>query len=220
MVESSIQNSNAVRKQPLLPQHPGMYEIEIADNQKCLTIDEDFVRSIVRQTLQTEQVSSATISLAIVDNSQIHELNRQYLNHDYETDVLSFLLEESHDETACSETGSPRGAGKKIDGEVIVSSEMAIDMAADYSWDAMDELTLYIVHGLLHLCGYDDLTAAELPVMRARECHLFEILGRPRPTRDASDHGHVDEESHAGEEQNSVKENSIEKAVVQPGGKS
>jgi probable rRNA maturation factor len=202
-----------------------MYEIDIADNQECLTIDEESVRSIVRQTLQTEQVSSATISVAIVNNTQIHELNRQYLNHDYETDVLSFLLEESRDESACSESDSPRGAGKTIDGEVIVSSEMAIDMAADYSWDAMDELTLYIVHGLLHLCGYDDLTAEELPVMRARECHVFEILGRPKPTRDASDHGHVDEENQPGEEQHPVKENGIEEeeeeeVAAQPGGQS
>ena len=198
-----------------------MYEIDIADNQECLTIDVESVRSIVRQTLQTEQVSSATISVAIVNNSQIHKLNRQYLNHDYETDVLSFLLEESRDESGRSESDSPRGAGKTIDGEVIVSSEMAIDMAADYSWGAMDELTLYIVHGLLHLCGYDDLTAEEMPVMRARECHVFEILGRPKPTRDASDHGHVDEEVHAGEEQHPVKESEIkEEVAAQPGGQS
>lgn len=175
----------------------GMYEIEIADNQECLTIDEDFVKEIVRQTLQTEQVSSATISVAIIDNAQIHELNRQYLNHDYETDVLSFLLEVSTDQRQDSPTGTPRGAGKTIDGEVIVSTEIAIDMAADYSWGAMDELTLYIVHGLLHLCGYDDLTAEELPIMRARECHVFEVLGRPKPTRDAADRGHVDDEQPA-----------------------
>ena len=224
MVGSSIQNSNAVRKQPLLLQHPGMYEIEIADNQECLTVDEKSVRSIVRQTLQTEQVSSATISLAIVDNAQIHELNRQYLNHDYETDVLSFLLEESRDETADPKSADPRGAGKTIDGEVIVSSEMAIDMAAHYSWDAMDELTLYIVHGLLHLCGYDDLTAEELPVMRARECHAFKMLGRPKPTRDSSDHGHGGEQGHVSEkdrvdeEQPSVKDK--EEVAVQPGGQS
>ena len=217
MVESSIQNSNAVHKHSHLPQHSGMYGIDIADNQKYLTIDEKTVTSIVHRTLQTEQVSSATISVAIVDNAQIHELNRQYLNHDYETDVLSFLLEDSRDDASNSESDAPRGIGKSIDGEVIVSSEMAIDMAADYSWDAMDELTLYIVHGLLHLCGYDDLTAKELSVMRARECHVFEILGRPRPTRDSSDHGHVGEERHAGEEQNPAKENGKE-VVAQPGG--
>ncbi|MFT5327768.1 MAG: putative rRNA maturation factor [Planctomycetaceae bacterium] len=178
-----------------------MYEIEIADNQECLTIDEELVRTIVRQTLQTEQVSSATISVAIVDNAQIHELNRQYLNHDFETDVLSFLLDESRDETAKLPSDAPRGAGKIIDGEVIVSTEMASAIAADYSWDVLDELTLYIVHGLLHLCGYDDLTAEELPIMRARECHVFEALGRPKPSRDSSDHGHVDEAQRSSEEQ-------------------
>ena len=187
-----------------------MYEIEIADNQDCLTIDEEFVRTIVRQTLQTEQVSSATISVAIVDNAQIHELNRQYLNHDYETDVLSFLLEESIDPTAQQRPDALRGAGKTIDGEVIVSTEMAIDMAADYSWDAMDELTLYIVHGLLHLCGYDDLTVDELLIMRARECHVFEVLDRPKPTRAASDHGHIDDAQPSGEEE----------VAVEPGGQS
>ena len=98
---------------------------------------------------------------------------------------------------------------------------MAIDMAADYLWDALDELTLYIVHGLLHLCGYDDLTVEELPIMRARECHVFEILGRPEPTRDASDHGHVEQEVHAGDEQHPAKESEIKKDVVaQPGGQS
>jgi probable rRNA maturation factor len=166
-----------VRK-PQKPSLPlsGMYEIEIADHQDCLTIDEEFVRTIVRQTLQTEQVAAATISVAIVDNAQIHELNRQYLNHDYETDVLSFLLEMSSDPLAQQLPDTPRGNGKTIDGEVIVSAEMAIDMAADYSWESLD-----------------DLTADELPVMRARECHVFEVLGRPKPTRDASDQGHVDE---------------------------
>ena len=217
MVESSIQNSNAVLKHSHFPQHPGMYEIDIADNQKYLTIDKQSVTSIVRRTLQTEQVSSATISVAIVDNAQIHKLNRQYLSHDCETDVLSFLLEDSRDDDVNSESDAPRGIGKTIDGEVIVSSEMAIEMAVDYSWNAMDELTLYIVHGLLHLCGYDDLTAKELSVMRARECHVFEILGRPKPTRDSSDHGHGGEERHAGEEQHPAKENGKE-VVAQPGG--
>ncbi|MGZ0170972.1 MAG: rRNA maturation RNase YbeY [Planctomycetales bacterium] len=197
MAASNIPNNEACEhlKHPLILS--GMYEIEIADNQERLTIDEDFVTEIVRQTLQTEQVSSATISVAIVDNAQIHELNRQYLNHDYETDVLSFLLEESTDQQHDPSVDTPRGAGKTIDGEVIVSADMAVDMAADYSWEAIDELTLYIVHGLLHLCGYDDLTAEELPIMRARECHVFEVLGRPKPTRDSTDRGHVDEEQPA-----------------------
>lgn len=170
-----------------------MYEIEVANQQQCLTIDEASVRNIIRQTLEAEQVAAASISIAIVNNAKIHELNRQYLNHDYETDVLSFLLDESDGSSSDRSAELPRGAGRSIDGEIIVSAEMAIDMAADYSWDAHDELALYLVHGLLHLCGYDDLTADELPLMRAREHQIFDRLGRPAPTRDASDYGHVEQ---------------------------
>lgn len=192
MAVSSIRNNNEVPEHPHHPaSSPDMYEIEVADQQQCLTIDEKFVRDIICQTLEVEQIVAATISVAIVDNALIHELNRQYLNHDYETDVLSFLLEESRESPEARSNDTPRGAGKSIDGEIIVSTEMAVEMAAVYSWDALDELTLYVVHGLLHLCGYDDLTPEELVIMRARECDVFEVLGLPRPTRDASDCGHV-----------------------------
>lgn len=157
-----------------------MYQVDVADNQDCLPVDAEAMREVVCQTLQAEQVAAATISIAIVDNPTMHKLNRQYLNHDYETDVLSFLLEcsgGSNDEPA----GIPRGDGKTIDGEIIVSSEYAAKLAPEFGWQPLDEMTLYIVHGLLHLCGYDDLTEAELPVMRQREAEVLAILGQTQP---------------------------------------
>lgn len=171
-----------------------MIHIEITNRQKLLVIDRKAVRSIVRTTLQAEQVEAASISIAILDNPSIHELNRQYLQHDYETDVLSFSLSDD-EEPGEFVAGQPRGAGRTIEGEVIVSAEMAISMAVDYGWSAWDELTLYLVHGLLHLCGYDDLTEEELPVMRRREQEIFELLGLQPPVRDALDRGHLDDES-------------------------
>lgn len=165
-----------------------MYEIEVADNQDDCLLSEDRVREIVQTTLAAEHVASATISVAIVDNPTMHELNRQYLSHDYETDVLSFLLEESR---APEVFDPPRGAGRTIDGEVIVSAPYARQLAAEYDWPPQFELTLYIVHGVLHLCGYDDMTADELPVMRSRECAVFEALELPRPVRANDDTGHV-----------------------------
>ena len=132
-----------------------MYQVDVADNQECLPVDAEAVREVVHQTLEAEQVAAATISIAIVDNPTMHELNRQYLNHDYETDVLSFLLEES----SHPEIDVPRGAGRTIDGEVIVSAPYARQMSVEYDWPPENELALYIVHGVLHLCGYDDTTA-------------------------------------------------------------
>lgn len=148
-----------------------MFEIEISNEQDQLELSADWLQEVVQTTLTAERVRSASISVAVVDNATIWRLNRRHLQHDYPTDVLSFLLDS--DPEATSSTG-PRGSGRQLEGEVIVSAEMAMQMAAQYDWSARDELCLYLVHGLLHLCGYDDLTADEQVVMRGRE---REILG-------------------------------------------
>lgn len=145
------------------------YQIEIHNSQSLLPIDESHLMDVVRRTLADEEVVAADVSVAVVDNETIHELNRRYLAHDYETDVLSFLLDGDGPEAQSLEPFTKRGRGKRIDGEVIVSAEAAAEMAADFSWRPQDELVLYLVHGLLHLVGYDDLTDAEREVMRRRE---------------------------------------------------
>ena len=143
-----------------------MYEIDITNKQHCLEVPADRLRDIVQRTLSEERVRSAVISVAVVDNRTIWRLNRRHLQHDYPTDVLSFLLER---DPASIPAAGPRGAGRLIEGEVIVSAEMAMQMAAQYHWRDVDEVCLYLVHGLLHLCGYDDLTPEEQMVMRHRE---------------------------------------------------
>lgn len=148
------------------------YQIEIQNSQNHLSIDETQLQEAVRYLLQTEQVRQAEISLAIVDNPTMRELNKQYLAHDYDTDVLSFLLE---CQTAdVSESADLRGAGKSLEGEVIVSAEMAISMADEFHWAPKHEFLLYVVHGLLHLCGYDDLSEEELKLMRIREQQILD----------------------------------------------
>ncbi len=148
-----------------------MYQIEICNEQNQLELSNDWLRQIVQRTLAQEQVREATISVAVVDNATIWRLNRRHLQHDYPTDVLSFLLDSDPESPA--RTGL-RGAGRMIEGEVIVSAEMALQMAEQYHWRGCDELCLYLVHGLLHLCGYDDLTAEEQIVMRHRERQILQ----------------------------------------------
>jgi probable rRNA maturation factor len=162
-----------------------MFEIEIANSQSSLEIEESRVREIAETVLQREQVSEAVLSIALVDNKEIHRLNREYLQHDYETDVLSFLLEcETVTPHSNGSTEQPlsdlaptdpplKGIGKKIEGEIIVSTEMAAQSSADYHWSPHDELVLYLVHGILHLCGYDDLEDSERKLMRIREQQIL-----------------------------------------------
>ena len=161
----------AHRPQPhSIPITSAEFQVDIDDSQDILKVDHEHLAEIVRQVLAIERCASATISVAIVDNETIHDLNRRYLQHDYETDVLSFLLESELDPSSLPiPKDAPRGTGLRIDGEIIVSAEMAKQRAAKYRWRPINELTLYIVHGLLHLCGYDDLSDKEKSVMRRRE---------------------------------------------------
>ena len=85
----------------------------------------------------------ATISVAVVDDDAISELNGEFLGHQGPTDVLSFVLEQGED---------------FLDGEVVVSAETAQRAAAEFGWSAAEELLLYVIHGALHLAGYDDAT--------------------------------------------------------------
>jgi probable rRNA maturation factor len=137
------------------------FEIDLRNNQAFLAVDPSAVRRAVAVALRAEQVSSAVISVTIVDNSSIHRLNREYLQHDYPTDVISFALT----------------TGPTIEGEIIASAEMACQMAIECGWEAASELTLYVVHGLLHLCGYDDLTPEDQAIMREREREILALLG-------------------------------------------
>lgn len=172
---SSVRSKKTQQRGPeILADWVERYEVEIDDSQKALTVDHQRLCDIVRSTLAAERCASASISLAIVDNETIHELNIRYLQHDFPTDVLSFLLESELDEASLPiPKGAPRGCGKRLEGEIIVSAEMAKQSAAKYLWKPLDELTLYVVHGLLHLCGYDDRSNKELGVMRQRESEVL-----------------------------------------------
>ena len=106
--------------------------------------------------------SEVTLSIAVVDDSTIHRLNREFLDHDEPTDVISFVLERE---------------GERLDGEVIASAETAIAAAREIGWPAADELLLYVIHGTLHLVGFDDLTAEARAEMRGRERHYLALMG-------------------------------------------
>lgn len=172
----------------------GEYRVEIANSQAGVEIDEGFLREVVSRTLAEEGVVRADISVAIVDDPTIHDLNRRHLAHDEPTDVLSFLLSGDAGEPGADQRGSAsgcRGAGKSLEGEVIASAETALRRAPDFAWSPHDELVLYIVHGLLHLAGYDDLTPAEKRLMRRRERAILALWGlAPRYRRRRSSAAH------------------------------
>lgn len=166
-----------------------MYQIAIADSQDCLEIDEEFLIQVAERVLSEEQVAEAEVSVALVDNEMIHTLNRQYLDHDYATDVLSFLLDCEPPEGNAASGDLPaslRGRGKRLDGEVIISTETARQDAEKFGWSPREEVVLYLIHGLLHLVGYDDLSSTEQAVMRARERAMLALFQITPPAKSSS----------------------------------
>jgi probable rRNA maturation factor len=146
-----------------------MLTIEISNQQDAVSFDAARLEQAARAVLSEAGISEAQLSIAIVDDATIHALNRQYLAHDYPTDVLSFVLEQ--------EPG-------RLEGEVIASAETAARVAAEYAWSADDELLLYIIHGTLHLVGHDDATDQQRATMRAQERRYLAQLGaQPRDGR-------------------------------------
>lgn len=114
-------------------------------------------------------ISEARIGVAIVDDPAIAKLHAEYLNDPEPTDVLSFVLE--------------RSAGV-LEGEVVVSADTAKTCAPGYGCTADEELLRYVVHGTLHLVGYDDLTPKDRAVMRKKEnAYLAEAPADETPRR-------------------------------------
>jgi len=142
-----------------------MSKIAIHSPQELIPIDKGRMREIGRAVLEGEEVGDYEISFAFVDNTTIHRLNKQYLNHDEPTDVLSFPYSAAN--------------AKKLEGELIVGVEIAQEQATERGHDVQAELALYVIHGLLHLCGYDDKSAKAEKEMRERERHYLQLLGLP-----------------------------------------
>src|SRR5437868_9039003 len=134
-----------------------MAKITIATPHDVVEIDRGRMREVARAVLEGEAVKDYEISLAFVDNPTIHRLNKQYLDHDEPTDVLSFPYSASN--------------AKKLEGELVIGVEVAKEAAAERGHDVQAELTLYVIHGLLHLCGYDDKSPVAEKEMRERERH-------------------------------------------------
>jgi probable rRNA maturation factor len=138
--------------------------IEIADQQSALTLDFKRLIAAARQVLKAGGIKGGEISIALVTDERMQELNCQYLEHDFPTDVLSFVLDQDV------------SAGR-LDGQVIVSADYAAREAARFGWTAEDELLLYVIHGCLHLTGHDDQTPEGRDAMRAAETHHLAAFG-------------------------------------------
>lgn len=141
--------------------------IAVTNRQTALRLNRRRIEDAVRSVLAEKSLSGA-ISVAIVDDPTIAALNEQFLGHQGPTDVLSFVLEQGEN---------------SLEGEVVVSGPTAARAAIRVGWPAEHELVLYVLHGVLHLIGYDDATPGQRAVMRKQEREHLARLGIMPPVR-------------------------------------
>lgn len=135
-------------------------------------VDGGWVRKIVRQVLKAEGVAPPyEVSLVFTDSETVKQLNRDYRGLDKPTDVLAFCMlpQKGADDSFAL---PPDGVSRL--GEIIISYTQALEQAEEQGHSPQRELTLLIIHGILHLLGYDHEEPEEEEEMRKREKELLE----------------------------------------------
>ena len=144
--------------------------VEVLDRQRLLRLDRRWLERIVRRAAARLRSPAGELCVLVVDDRRIAKLHEQWLGVAGPTDVITFDLAED-------------GPGGGLHGDIVVSAETARRTARELGWAPRHELAYYVIHGLLHLAGYDDHTVADRQTMRARERSLMAAVGLPRPPR-------------------------------------
>lgn len=128
--------------------------LEITQTHPTRSVDETALTARIRQVLTAEATPVTALGIILTDHQTVHTLNKTYLGHDYQTDVLAFPL------------GDAPGT---VDGEIYVDLDMAAERAPEFGTSYEAEVHRYVIHGLLHLIGYSDHTPEAQAHMRALE---------------------------------------------------
>ncbi|MCP4652245.1 MAG: rRNA maturation RNase YbeY [Candidatus Omnitrophica bacterium] len=132
--------------------------VEIVNAQKLKKLNLKKIKGYLSKIFKILGISKQ-VSILFCDNRRIRNLNRKYFKVNCATDVIAFPLEEDD-----------------YLGEVIISVEKAAKSCAKYSNTWEKELTLYLVHGVLHLVGYNDIKNSDKVKMQSKECEIMKVL--------------------------------------------
>jgi len=145
-------------------------EILVENQQKIIRINQGKTKGIIKKVLQHLKVDEKTeISVLFTDDKFIKSLNNKYRGIDKPTDVLSFSLQEGA-------VKSPETESDKLLGDIIISVETAQRQADTLKHKIEKELMVLLIHGLLHLTGYDHEKDKDYKIMREKESKILKIF--------------------------------------------
>lgn len=144
-----------------------MIHLQVAEsNFEPLLSDLSFLERAASEALRQSGTGPADLTIVISDDAQLQELNRQFLGIDAPTDVLSFPADDTDPDS-----------GERYIGDILISYPRAAAQAASAGHAVQDELQLLVVHGVLHLLGYDHAVPAEKTRMWEIQAQVLDSLG-------------------------------------------
>ena len=134
-------------------------------------VDAAWLHDVVARVLAAEGVAQAEVGVVATGDAVVRDLNRRYRGEDAPTDVLSFALREDAEDFVL-----PPGESMRL-GDVIISLPAARRQARQAGHSVEREVALLLIHGVLHLLGYDHAVEMEERLMKSREAALLSSLG-------------------------------------------
>ncbi len=138
-------------------------DVQVENHQSVLPVNLDTIKPIVEAVLMLENSFCCELMIYFVDVETICKLHQQHFDDPTETDCISIQVD-------------PPNKIPSFLGEIFISPQAAIDYCKSNSLQAYEELTLYLVHGLLHLLGYDDREIEQQEKMRLAEKKCMDYL--------------------------------------------
>lgn len=141
----------------------------IRNRQRTRRIDTAFLRRLTLELLARElRLEDAELGIYLVGAAKMAQVNQTHLQHEGSTDVITFDYSDPSPE--------PRVPKLSIHGELFVCIDDAILQAGQFRTTWQSEVIRYVIHGVLHLCGYDDLKPAARKIMKRQENRLLKKL--------------------------------------------
>lgn len=129
----------------------------------------------IASAIEEEGFEVGDINFIFCSSEQHIEMNRQYLGHDYYTDVITFDYAQPADD-------KNKGI---ISGDIFIDPDTVAHNAKEYGTEPTEEMLRVMIHGVLHLCGYDDHTEVDIEKMRKREAHYLSKIEQMASRKEA-----------------------------------
>ena len=145
------------------------------ENNTNIEVNRELIEKVIAESLRYENVSNnCEISVTIVDNEEIHQINLKHRGIDRATDVLYFPLIDFEKESL------PTDGSKIYLGDIIISIERAMEQAKEYGHSIDREVGFLTAHSMLHLLGYDHMVEDEEKVMFKKQEEILNNLNLRR----------------------------------------